>query len=46
MELVLGGIWQVLRRGDVADIPAGTPHAWGNAGSEVLHFMFDLELNG
>ena len=46
MELVLGGIGQVLRRGDVARIPAGTPHAWGNPGAEELHFMFDLELNG
>ena len=46
MELVLGGTGQILRRGDVADIPAGMPHSWGNAGAEVLHFMFDLELNG
>ena len=46
MELVLGGIGQVLRRGDVADIPAGVPHSWGNPGAEELHFMFDLELNG
>jgi quercetin dioxygenase-like cupin family protein len=46
MELVLGGVGQVLRRGDVAHIPAGTRHCWGNAGSEVLHFMFELELNG
>ena len=46
MELVLGGVGQVLRRGDVAYIPAGMPHSWGNAGPEVLHFMFDLELNG
>ena len=46
MELVLGGVGQILRRGDVAHIPAGMSHAWGNAGAEVLHFMFDLELNG
>ena len=46
MDLVLGGIAQVLRRGDIADIPAGLPHSWGNAGPDVLHFMFDLELNG
>ena len=46
MELVLGGVGQVLRRGDVAHIPAGTRHCWGNAGAEVLHFMFELELNG
>lgn len=46
MELVLGGVGQVLRRGDVAHIPAGTWHCWGNAGAEVLHFMFELELSG
>jgi quercetin dioxygenase-like cupin family protein len=46
MDLVLGGIGQVLRRGDIAHIPAGIPHSWGNAGADVLHFMFDLELNG
>ena len=46
MELVLGGVGQVLRRGDVAHIPAGMPHSWGNPGPERLHFMFDLELNG
>jgi len=46
MELVLGGVGQVLRRGDVAYIPAGMPHSWCNAGPDVLHFMFDLELNG
>ena len=46
MELVLGGVGRVLRRGDAAHIPAGMPHSWGNPGPEVLHFMFDLELNG
>ena len=46
MALVLGGVGQVLRRGDVAYIPAGMPHSWCNAGPDVLHFMFDLELNG
>ena len=46
MELVVGGVGQVLRRGDVAHIPAGVPHSWGTAGAEELHFMFDLELNG
>jgi quercetin dioxygenase-like cupin family protein len=46
MELVVGGVAQVLRRGDVAHIPAGVAHSWGTAGPEELHFMFDLELNG
>jgi mannose-6-phosphate isomerase-like protein (cupin superfamily) len=27
-------------------IAPGTPHSWRNAGPEVLHLMFDLELIG
>jgi quercetin dioxygenase-like cupin family protein len=46
MELEIGSERHVLNRGDGAVIPAGTPHSWRNPGTEVLHFMFDLELIG
>jgi quercetin dioxygenase-like cupin family protein len=46
MELEIGAERRTLGRGDGAVIPAGTPHSWRNAGTEVLHFMFDLELIG
>ena len=45
MDLVLGGIGQVLRRGDIADIPAGLPHSWGNRGARraALHVRSGAE---
>jgi quercetin dioxygenase-like cupin family protein len=46
MELDVAAERHVLGRGDEAVIPAGTPHGWRNPGTEVLHFMFDLELIG
>jgi uncharacterized cupin superfamily protein len=47
MELVAGGRRSTLRCGHAAVVIAPwTPHGWRNAGSDILHFMFDLELIG
>jgi len=47
MELDVGGERNVLCCGhEAVVIPPGTPHGWRNAGADVLHFMFDLELIG
>jgi quercetin dioxygenase-like cupin family protein len=49
VELLAGAMWllagrtqRTLGRGDAATVLAGVPHAWANAGAEVLHFMFEL----
>jgi quercetin dioxygenase-like cupin family protein len=49
IELLAGVMWlragateRTLGPGDPATIAPGVPHAWANAGAEVLHFMFQL----
>lgn len=47
MELAVGDERSTLGCGHSPVVIApGTPHGWRNAGADVLHFMFDLELIG
>jgi uncharacterized cupin superfamily protein len=47
MELEVDGERSTLGCGHEAVVIApGTRHSWRNAGTDVLHFMFDLELIG
>ena len=42
MRLLVGGDHRILAERDEAEVPANTPHTWGNAGGEELRVRVEL----
>jgi quercetin dioxygenase-like cupin family protein len=46
MTIVVDGEQRVLRAGDEATVPAGSPHVWWNSGDEELNTLLELRPAG